>query len=416
MKLHTLLKYPAASYRFSRMAIFALSVALCLASCGSPQPASQASASSTTSAATEAPTTSSGESTTAANASSLNGVVRQGFDGSTVWQLTQSAVRISTDGALSWTSTPLPQGAPFNEVGDVAATSSGVWLAKLESRGGTGAVIYHKASPNSTWSKFTISPTWSAIEVHAGAPRAQILSGGGSIGVRLDRGGAQVGVSSILFIYNGTSFVERTLPTSALDFSGGTVLLLGNGKIVAQAERTGHLYYSTNGGRTWTESEINTSGIPVGFIGAPVAASGGNIYLPVDLPKRAANTSIPKTSDVALYRSTDGAKSYELVNSSIAPALPAGAVPVVGANGANVWVAPFDSGTLYESTNSGKTFKSLIPTSPWYNPGGITILSSKVALARSAISSCVSFKNDCTQHQYLFKTTNGGLSWVSLPD
>ena len=383
-----------------------------LASCG----VSQAQSSGTsqaheTSGASKVPSVS--QPASARSANSASGIVTQGFDGSTIWQLTPSAVRISTDGGTSWSSITLPSSAPLTSLSDVATSSGEIWLGALESGYAAGATIYQKQSSQSKWSTYTLTPSWSSLEARQPSPRAKFVVGPGPTGVLLERGGAQVGISSALFVYNGSSFVQRPLPTTPLAFGDGTVVFLNSQNVVAQDGNDRRLYYSTDGGKTWSGSSFNNLGLPAPAIGKLVI-SDGTVYLPVALKTTSATSSSPGSSTMALYSSTDGGKTYHAVNSSIGVAPSSYALPVLAASGSDVWLAPFNENLLYESTDGGATWKSVVPAGFSTNPSNMILMNSQVALAGGATSSCVSFKKNCAQHLYLLKTTDGGHTWQNI--
>ena len=410
------MKFPDSIVRLSpKTALVGIGLSLIgLTSCGISQAQNPGTSKAhKTSSSSKVPTVNQPGSARSAN--SARGIVTQGFDGSTIWQLTQSAVRISTDGGTSWSSTTLPSSsAPLSSLRDAATTSSGdIWLGALEGGNGTGATIYHKQNPQSNWSKFTLAPSWSGIEARQPAPRARFVVGPGPTAVLLERGGAQVGVSSALFVYNGSSFVQKPLPTTPLAFGDGTVVFLNSQNVVAQDGNEHRLYYSTDGGKNWSGSNFNNLGLQAPSIGTPVV-SGGMVYVPVALKKTSVTSSSPGSSTMALYASTDGGKTYHAVNSSIGVVPSSYALPVLAASGSDVWLAPLNENLLYESTDGGATWKSVVPAGFSTNPSNMILMNSQVALAGGATSSCVSFKTNCSQHLYLLKTTDGGHTWQNL--
>lgn len=415
MNFTRFLTFPDSNVGLSRKTVLVgigLSV-ICLASCGT----SQAQSSGTTQAhetIVSSKVASANQPASARAANSTSGIVTQGFDGSTIWQLTPSAIRISTDRGTSWSSTTLPSHAPISSLSDVAATSSGdIWLGVLETGNGTGVTIYHKQNLQSNWSKFTLTPTWSIIEARQPPPIPKFLVGPGPTAVLLERGGAQVGVSSALFVYNGSSFVQQSLPTTPLAFGDGTIVFLNSQNVVAQDGNDRRLFYSTDGGKTWSGSSFNNLGLPAAAIGELVI-SDGTVYLPVALKTTSATSSSPGSSTMALYASADGGKTYHAVNSSIGVVPSSYGLPVLAASGSDVWLAPFNENLLYESTDGGATWKSVVPTGFSTNPSNMILMGSQVALARGATSSCASFKNNCSQRPYLLKTTDGGHTWQNI--
>jgi hypothetical protein len=96
------------------LVVICLSV-ICLASCGTSQDLSSGTVQAHKSSSSPA-VPSVNQPTSAVSTGSASGIVTQGFDGSTIWQLTPSAVRISTDGGTSWSSTTLPSHAPISSL------------------------------------------------------------------------------------------------------------------------------------------------------------------------------------------------------------------------------------------------------------------------------------------------------------
>lgn len=416
MNFTRFLTFPDSNVGLSRKTVLVgigLSV-ICLASCGT----SQAQISGTTQAhetsgSSKVPPVN--QPASARSANSASGIVTQGFDGSTIWQLTPSAVRISTDGGTSWSSATLPSSTPNSSLSDVvAATSSGdIWLGVLEGGNGTGVTIYHKQNLQSDWSTFTLTPTWSSIEARQPPPIPKFLVGPGPTAVLLERGGAQVGVSSALLVYNGSSFIQQSLPTTSLAFGDGTVVFLNSQNVVAQDGNDRRLFYSTDGGKTWSGSSFNNLGLPAAAIGKLVI-SDGTVYLPVALKTTSATSSSPGSSTMGLYASTDGGKTYHAVNSSIGVVPSSYGLPVIAALRSDVWLAPFNENLLYESTDGGATWKSVVPTDFSTNPSNMILMGSRVALSMGATSSCASLKNNCSQRLYLLKTTDGGHTWQNI--
>ena len=407
MSLNYFSKYINKKHRPAMLALTGISL-FGLAACGTAQvQGSSPSTSATSNSSAHASSISLVNGTGVVDlTASGGGIAARGFDGSALWELTQSSIDISLDGGTSWTSVPLPA---VTSVSDVAATPSGqVWLSASNGNA-TGVAVYGKNSPQSPWTKTVLNPSWPSFEASQPPPRVLISVGPGPTSVLLERGGANVGVSSNLFVLSGSAFQQRPLPASFRAFGDGTVVFTSSTNAVAQ-DGNRKLYYSTDGGQTWSESNLGLSAVE---IGTPLA-SGQNIYLPVALTKTATTASTPGSAEIALYVSTDGGKTYNSVDSSIG-VTQFGSIPALAVSGNNIWLAPSRQHTLYESTNGGKTWASVTVASGLSeNPPAMTLVSSKEALALTFSFSCTSPKENCIQDQHLEVTTDGGQTWQAI--
>lgn len=353
------------------LAMFALAwiSVLALAACGSAQVEGSTSSISGSSSHASSISLANGTGSIVRLANSGSGILARGFDGSALWELTQSSIAISLDSGASWTSVPLP---PVVSLSDVAVTPSGqVWLSASNGNS-TGIAVYGKSNAQSPWTKTVLNPSWPSFEASQPPPRALISVGPGPTSILLERGGANVGVSSNLFVFSGSAFQQRSLPASFRAFGDGTVIFMNSKNAVAQ-DGNRKLYYSNDGGQTWSGSNI---GLSVVESGTPLS-SGQNIYLPAALTKTVATASTPGSAEVALYISTDGGKTYQPVDSSIGMTQ-FGSVPALAVTGNNIWLAPSQQNILYESTNSGKSWQSVkIASGLSKSPPNMTLVSSK---------------------------------------
>ncbi|NNN18749.1 MAG: exo-alpha-sialidase [Acidimicrobiaceae bacterium] len=347
----------------------------------------------------------------AVSASTGGAVEVQGFDGSNVWQLKKSSIDMSSDGGTNWTSVPLPA---VTSISDIAITPSGeVWLTASNGTA-TGLDLWGKKNARSSWTKVALSPSWPSLEATQPPPRGVISVGTAPISVLLERGGADVGVSSNLFVQSGSTFVQRPLPSRSVVFGSGTVIFINSHDAVAQDDGEDRkIYYSSDGGQTWSGSDINNQRFQETEIGTPVA-DGQNIYLLLALTKAQATPSSLGSSIMALYVSTDGGATYHSVDSSIGVASGPSALPVIAASGNNIWLAPFNQNLLYESTDGGNTWTRVVPTGFFANPGSMTLLDSINALSLGATTSCTAFKQNCVNRPYLLRTTDGGRTWKAI--
>lgn len=404
MSLNYFSEYMNKKHRPATLALTGISL-FGLAACGTAQvQGSSPSTSATSNSSAHASSISLAHGTGVVDlTASGGGIAARGFDGSALWELTQSSIDISLDGGTSWTSVPLPA---VTSVSDVAVTPSGqVWLS-ASNGSATGVAVYGKNSPQSPWTKTVLNPSWPSFEASQPPPRGLISVGPGPTSVLLERGGANVGVSSNLFVLSGSAFQQRPLPAGFRAFGDGTVIFTSNESAVAQ-DGNRKLYYSTDGGKTWSESN---TGLGTVEIGTPLA-SGQNIYLPVALTKTVASASTLGSAETALYLSTDGGKTYHALDSSIATTQ-FGSVPAMAVTGSTIWLAPPQQHVLYESTDGGKIWKSVTITSGLSkNPPSMTLVSSKEALALTYDVSCTSPKKNCTQHQNLAMTNDSGQTW-----
>lgn len=400
MSLNYFSKYMNKKHRPAMLALTGISL-FGLAACGTAQvQGSSPSTSATSDSSAHASSISLANGTGIVDlTASGGGIAARGFDGSALWELTKSSIDISLDGGTIWTSVPLPT---VTSLSDVAVTPSGqVWLSASNGNA-TSVAVYGKKNAQSPWTKTVLNPSWPSFEASQPPPRALISVGPGPTSVLLERGGANVGVSSNLFVLSGSAFKQRPLPASFRAFGDGTVIFMSSESAVAQ-DGNRKLYYSTDGGQTWSEANLSLGAVE---IGTPLA-SGQNIYLPVALT----SASTPGSAAIALYASTDGGKTYLSVDSSIGTTQ-FGSIPALAVTGSNIWLAPSQQNVLYESTDSGKTWKSVtIASGLSKNPPSMTLVSSKEALALTYGISCTSPKQNCTQHQNLEMTNDGGQAW-----
>ncbi len=390
----------------SGMALFGLTA------CGAAQAQGSDRSGARSSSSIQAPGTSPTHNFGSSVSGSAGGAAEaQGFDGSTVWELKQSSIDMSSDGGTNWTSVALPAAT---SISDIAITPSGeVWLTASNGTA-TGLDVWGKKNSRSSWTKVALSPSWPSFEATQPPPRGVISVGPGPTSVLLERGGANVGVSSNLFVRSGSTFVQRPLPSTSVAFGSGTVIFLNNQDVVAQDDGEDRkLYYSSDGGQTWSGPDINSQRFQETKIGTPVA-DGQNIYLPLALTKAQATPSSLGSSIMALYVSTDGGATYHSADSSIGVASGSSALPVIAVSGNNIWLAPFNQNLLYESTDGGNTWMRVTPTGFAANPGSMTLIDSKNALSLGATTSCTGFKQNCVNHPYLLRTIDGGRTWKAI--
>ena len=188
----------------------------------------------------------------------------------------------------------------------------------------------------------------------------------------------------------------------AIDPSNASIIYAGTG----EENFSGDSFYgcgvlkSTDGGTTWTQ---------LGGSIFDTTAGGATIGKIVIHPS--VTSTLLVASDFGLYRSTDGGASFALVQSGVAtdvvidPASPGTMYAAVG----NLFGAAANG--VYKSTDTGATWTKLAGGFPTASVGRINL-----AIAASSPSTIYAAVQNSGSFTLLgiFKTTDGGTSWVSL--
>jgi photosystem II stability/assembly factor-like uncharacterized protein len=187
-------------------------------------------------------------------------------------------------------------------------------------------------------------------------------------------------------VYDQITFVDRT---TGFAFGGQPQMVIGPGRV----PDFGNLYETTDGGRTWSSSNIPDSGR---FVEQPFAAFGREVVLAQNGPNRNGGINLAPST---VYASPDGGDRWT------GHAIPAGVgVPApFDAVSPSVWVWASRTG-LYVTRDGGRSWRRIVlrhlPSAAWVDK--IDFTSSRVGWA---IFSGVG------GHPSLFHTTDGGLHW-----
>jgi photosystem II stability/assembly factor-like uncharacterized protein len=240
-----------------------------------------------------------------------------------------------------------------------------------------------------------------------------------------------VGAVSVAFIDPKDGWIEIALPSSSAESIGdlwGTqdggqtwnhltipvggpieFLNLSDGW-VAGGPLGGQLYRTVDGGQSWIKASVS---LPAGYPDHQPwytlpAFFGAEGVLPVNVFK---NGGGPLA--VAFYTTKDGGAAWTL--GTAFTVADEGDFTPIGVSGPTDWVVASAREGLLVTQDSGHAVAAL---SPLGLTGGslvdLDFASTSTGWAREQVSTCLSFKSDCSQKSLLSGTQDGGLTWVRL--
>jgi hypothetical protein len=170
------------------------------------------------------------------------------------------------------------------------------------------------------------------------------------------------------------------------------------------------LIFTSDAGTSW--SAASASNLPAAgsyFFGVPVVA-GSDIEVPLTGLQSASGKSIATFS---LLVSHDGGATFE---GPLGPSLNLDTYgrPATDTLGQTTWVAPYEGGKVYETTDQGRTWTTVTATGL---PGGVSRLAltgPDSATALIGLSGCPGFQTDCWTRSYILVTSDGGRTWTAV--
>ncbi|HLI52027.1 MAG TPA: hypothetical protein VKU87_09525, partial [Thermomicrobiaceae bacterium] len=308
-------------------------------------------------------------STTSSTANAVLGIPNSlGARGSDAWALTSTRFLLTTDGGVHWSSTPLPPGVEPasdtvpNPLTNASVSPSGaLWL--MLSTSPTTATFYQAAGPNRPWVKTSITLNWSTNVPSGHGPDETMLgsSADGIISAVVTEGNPEQPPASLFLISadNGKTFKQYDPPTLTGDWQWTAFTSASSGVI----GNYGGIDYTTDGGASWHPSTLPgyTSNAD-SILGSPII-DGSRIYVVTNLPASGG-------TGLQLYVSDNGGVTFvEMKSVTVSSRYYSSGLSALGVSGSNVWMIPFpisnnevvtpDSGTIFESTDGGATWKTV---------------------------------------------------------
>lgn len=335
-----------------------------------------------------------------------------GFAGTSAWLLSATGLSTSDDGGQTWSVQQLPDGAGSSSVAAIAsAPGRRTWLA-VPVEG--GIELYSKTSTAATWSSALLVPTWPAEAAGSGPPSSVVITPGPgnlvAVATTITANGA--GSYSTLFISTdgGDTFVQHTAAPGSLAntvWTHAAFVTAQSGMVVAGGSAD-QLIFTSDAGNTWSKS--STASLPAAgsyFFGVPVI-TGSDIELPLTALVTGPNGKAG--ANFSLLVSHDGGATFE---GPLGPTLTLDTYgrPATDTLGQVTWVAPYDGGRAYETTDEGRTWTTVAATGLPRGVWSIDLTGLASATALIGLIGCPGFQTNCWSNSYLLVTTDGGRTW-----
>ncbi len=313
------------------------------------------------------------------------------------WALTDAAVVRTTDGGATWYNvTPVGlSGTPASSFFLDAATG---WVA-LSGADPTSGTLYHTTNGGVTWTSapvpfgggsikfFDPLHGWELIGLNAGMSHEAVAV------FRTSDGGTTW--SQVFTDDPGASGSSDSLPLVG-DKNGITALDVNHAWVTGAQPSNDFIYiYATqNGGTTWASQNLT---LPAGYSGAmtsanlPVFFGLSNAVLPVLL--------LFNTNGADFYLSHDGGQTW----TASTPVAQGGFLAIASAADFFVWDG---SASLNVSHDAGATWSTITPN--------VDIKDSMVSMQFVNATLGWVLTSDASSHRMLYKTTDGGQTWVKI--
>ena len=336
-----------------------------------------------------------------------------GFSGASSWLFSTTGLSTSDDGGRTWTVRQLPDGAGAASVAAVtSAPGRRIWLAVP---GADGIELYSMPLAGSAWSNALLIPTWPAEAAASGPPSSVAIAFGPgqlvAVQATITPNGGTASYSTVFISTDdGDTFVQRPTATGSPANAVWThaAFVTARSGMVVTGEAADQLIFTSDAGISWSESSTGT--LPAAgsyFFGAP-AIAGSDIELP--LVGLTTGTGGKTGATFSLLVSHDGGANFE---GPLGPALVLDtyAKPATASLGEATWVAPYGGGTVYETTDEGRTWTTVPATGLPSGVASIDLTGPASATALVGLAGCPGFEKDCWSRAYLVATSDGGRTW-----
>jgi len=264
------------------------------------------------------------------------------------------------------------------------------------------------------WSSTLLVPAWPAEAAGSGPPSSVVITAGPgalvTVAATITPNGA--GSYSTVFIStdDGDTFVQHPAAPGSLANAvwAHAAFVTAQSGMAVTGESADQLISTSDAGASWSKS--STASLPAAgsyFFGVPVIA-GSDIELPLVGLVTGPNGKAGAT--FSLLVSHDGGATFAGPLGSTLT-LDTYARPATDSLGQATWVAPYDGGTVYETTDEGRTWTPVPATGLPSGVSNIDLTGPASATALIGLSGCPGFEKDCWTRSYVVVTSDGGRTW-----
>ena len=289
----------------------------------------------------------------------------------------------------------------------VAGGSPSRWIAVPHD---TEIHLYSQTEGASAWSDSILIPTWPTGAGAGPAGSVLIRPGPGSlVVVAASIPNGTDGAFSSLFSStdDGRTFVEHpAVAGSPANVVWNQALFVNSESGFVVGGTTGNtLLQTSDGGATWATVSVTIALAGHYYLGAPIFVEPD-----VDVPL----VNLPSDGSGATLSLLVGHPGAAAIDAVAGTPLDLGTAvnPVVASLGKTVWVAPTVGGTVYETTDGGRTWATVRAKGL---PSGVSIVTLTGTTSASAVIGlvgCMGFVPDCWTSAYLVATTDAGKTWT----
>lgn len=319
--------------------------------------------------------------------------------GAVGWAVTDAGLEVSTDRAQTW-SAVRPIGV---DSGAIVAVDIGTWpVGHLLVRDGSGGLrVLGTTDSGRTWTDGQIPDTFP--DGIGGASMDFVDGLNGYVEITLPSSSAASIGELMRTTDGGASWTRSDIPVD-----GPILFVSPNEGWVAGGPLDGQLFRTVDGGATWLSVSVDlppAAGRHRPAFGLPVLVAG-RLVLPV---RFVANDDGPLLA--GFYESDNGGTTWSLAAPPVTLA-DEGTQAAIGVAAKHWMAASTNAAGFLTSADDGRTFTSSVSTGPHpEDVTGLDVLADGTAWAIETSTKCQTFKTDCSTTRSLWVSTDNGKTW-----